>query len=578
MAEQTTTLTVVNAGYKYDLTKLPDQKSPLIQAASKEILRDMQIDSIIQNLENVAKLMFVAYNALSGTMVQSKMSGLQKKYLDLMDESEQAIITFRYKSELICNLVVKAYKWLLKGKEKLALTQFNNCAEAAAEMARQAERLADGFQTLSNQAETVLESTQDESALQYKEIEKVKAELDRYNANLEKCKSLSQSLDEDIKSINQVYEEAKKKEKEAFDMKKGLQITQIITGCIGAVIPSVTGIVSNMSGKAGGAAAAGVNQAASEAQKNVDKDKAERDKLTAQQKTAQSKLDELTQQKASLQKEIDGIQQSIEAKEAVTVGDEAERAAALAELKKQLAEKQADMDALNKELSNTQNDLKNTSDRISELTNAIDALNKQISDFADQARDDLERAEASAKEALKTKLELEKQRRETLGSIQEFTALIQSGVRRQNVAETAVQTLQVAIRCIKQVVVALSTAAKFWRSMEEYCKTLSDSGLGKEIVEISEGLTLEERLDYYQDGDFMTMFLKYICRWAALYYVCDEYQTRNNKVRKLVADNIQSSSTREEEWKRAGELAEEMSASIQMQVEESNTAIAELNA
>lgn len=126
--------------------------------------------------------------------------------------------------------------------------------------------------------------------------------------------------------------------------------------------------------------------------------------------------------------------------------------------------------------------------------------------------------------------------------------MIKMGVEQKNVAETAVQTLGVAIRCIKQVVVALSTAAKFWRSMEEYCKTLSKQGMGKLIEELSDGLTLEERMEYYQEQSFKDVFLTYICRWAALYYVCDDYRERSEAVRSMVVDNIQSSEDRDTKW------------------------------
>lgn len=172
---------------------------------------------------------------------------------------------------------------------------------------------------------------------------------------------------------------------------------------------------------------------------------------------------------------------------------------------------------------------------------------------------------------------MEKQRRETLASIQEFTVLIQSSVRQENVAETAVQTLQVAIRCIKQVVVALATAAKFWRSMEDYCKNLATSGIVEEIADMEEaGISVEERVENYQSNLFKAAYLEYISRWAALYYVCDDYRERNNKVRNMVADNIMSSSSREEEWKMAGILAGEMKESIDEQVKESRKTTKEL--
>lgn len=82
--------------------------------------------------------------------------------------------------------------------------------------------------------------------------------------------------------------------------------------------------------------------------------------------------------------------------------------------------------------------------------------------------------------------------------------------------------------------------------------------------------SMKERMEIYQEDDFKKAFLQYICRWAALYYVCDDYKRRNNKVRDMVAGNIMSSASREEEWELAGRLAAEMKESIDVQVENSN--------
>lgn len=205
MANETTELTVVvSDGYQYDLKELPPADSPVIVRAGKDILQDMQVDSIIRNLENVARLMFVAYNALGGTKVQARMSGLQKHYLDLMDNSEQAIITFQHRSKEICVFMKKSYVWLIKGQERMAIAQFEDCANAAEEMAKTAENLADGFRELSNKAENVLEDTQEESALRYREMDEIKKQMEQYNAKLKSCESTRQSLDKAISDINDI--------------------------------------------------------------------------------------------------------------------------------------------------------------------------------------------------------------------------------------------------------------------------------------------------------------------------------------------------------------------------------------
>lgn len=549
-------------GNRYNLAVIPDKGTPKIKEASTEILQEMQVQSIIQNLENVGKLMFIAYNALSGTTVQSLMSGLQKRYLDLMDDSSQAIIGFKNSTQEICKNVAEAYKWLIQGKEKMALIQFDKCATAASDMADKAEQLAGGFRKLSDDAENVLEKTQDESALQYKRIDEVKQKMQEYDAQLKKCESLQESLNKDIDSINQAYQEARRKENTLFDMKKGLMITQIVTSCIGAIIPTVSSVKSKQE-------SGGNQQAAAEAQNSLSQKEKEKEGLSTEQEEKEKEVSELEQKKSELEKEIEDIKQKIKLEEEITAREADEKEANLKKYKAELEQKESELADVEKQLESSKNELINVQNKLDTVSSAINTLNKQLSDYAESCQSDLERAEKATQDALDKKLDLEKQRRETLASIQEFTGLIKMGVEQKNVAETAVQTLGVAIRCIKQVVVALATAAKFWRSMEEYCKTLSSQGMGKMIEELSEGLTLDERMEYYQEQSFKDAFLTYICRWAALYYVCDDYRNRSEAVRGMVADNIQSSGDRETEWKMAGELANQMGVSIQQQVEDS---------
>ena len=557
-----------NSGYEYDLSVIPEYGTPLIKAASVEILQDMQVSSIIQNLENVGRLMFIAYNALSGTKIQSSMSRIQKKYLDLMDDSSQTITSFEQRSKEICKNVSDAYSWLLKGKEGMALKQFSKCAAAASEMADKAEALADGFKTLSDDAEVVLENTQTESALRYQKMDEIREQMQQYNAKLQKYQSLQKSLDKHIKDVNDAYQSAKEKENDLFDMKKGLMITQIVTSCIGAIIPSASSVKS--SGESG------KQQMADATQGSLQEKEAEQQNLSQKKEKQQTDLEQLKQKKAALEKEIQDLERKIEVEKGVTAREPQENEENLRNYNDTLEQKKSELTKLDQQIKQAETTLNDIGDKLNVVNEVIGKLNEQLSAYAAACMDDYQRAQQATKKAFEEKLELEKQQRETLASIQEFTGLISASVAQKNVAETAVQTLGVAIRCIKQIVVALTTAAKFWRSMESYCRTLSDQSMGQVIKELSEELTLEERMEYYQDDDFKMTFLNYICRWAALYYVCNDYRMKSNKIRDMVAGNIESSSSREEEWKMAGELAEQMGMSVKLQVDESNAAISAL--
>lgn len=559
------------SGAVYSLQEIPKRGSPLIRQASQEILQEMQVDNIIVNLENVAKLMFVAYNALGGTGVQPQMSGLQMGYLKLIDESGRTIICFRRDSELICNQVLEAYDWLTKGKESMALACFDECAGAAAEMASKAETLAKGFTKLGDQAETILEASQKEQALQYKKMDEMRESLQKYEASLHKCESLRDSLEVDIQSINKIYDDARKKEEEALHTKKALMITQAVLGGINSLIPSVSSLLGTKKDAADGGNSAAVQDTKNSVEENEAKKKELEAALAEKKKALKEKQDALH----VLEKEIKAVQNDITVQGQVTASSPQEQQAALGKLNAQLEAKQKEKETLSGEIKTLEDECKEKAGLVQQTSDAINGLNAQLQAWADSCKDDAARAADAADKALETKLAMEKERREMLASIQEFAGMIKLSVEQKSIAETAVKTLLVAIKCIKQVAMALMDAAKFWWSLNEYCKALSDGGIGQQIRKLSKGLDLEERLEYYIQPAFMLSFLQYIGRWAALYYVCDDYHARNEAVRGLVDTNIRSAGTREEEWKLAESLAGELQTSINAQVIQST---AEVNA
>ncbi len=336
MAETNNELMLITVeGSEYSLSKTPPNGSAMVEKMKADITQGLQVGDIVRNLKNISGMLFVAYNALGGTMMQSKVSGLQKDYLQLLDDSGTAITGFKNKSEEICIFVAKAYDWLTRGKESMAITQFDKCAKAAAVMAKTAEGLAARYITMSNQTEHVLEGTQDEQATQYKKMDEMKRQQDEFNAELASQEAMKAQLAQDIESINNVYEDARDREKEAYSTKKGLMITQAVIGCIGAILPFGKSV--------GGGGGQGSGQASAQAQKELDEKKQEETGLKQTLTAEQAALDELKKNREPVAAAVKELEQELAVEKGVTGKSEEEHAQAIADLETKLQQKQAEL-------------------------------------------------------------------------------------------------------------------------------------------------------------------------------------------------------------------------------------------
>lgn len=554
----------------YSLTQIPEATASLVLNSKQEILHEMSLESVLTNLERSGDLMFVAYNAVAGYKrgeLQAKMSGLQKTLADLCNDCVLTMQLFQHESGEVLGYLIKTYKWLLKGKENIAINNLSRCEGSAKKMADESEKLAARFDAIAKTTEVVLEDTQKEQGVQYEKQKELEKQLRDLETEKKRTEILQKEVASSAKEMQELYNDAKARERTESNRAFVLGLASTITSTIGAGVATYAAVSNPLRGL--GLAEPQVNQP-SNPQSNSDKK--ELDELKKQIKEKNKEVEQKNNEAQKVQQEAESkaknaakakedalaaeqvaiqAQQETE-KEKPKVSQEQAEAAKLEAIKKNEIAKKAQKEAEKaKQQAEEKKAIANeAATAAKELAASLDKMSENFLKVADSIRQE-------KMQYLNKKWELEKQNREALAAITEYAERIKNTDIEKGMSEVAVESLQHAIGALKQIVTSLLNASLFWRSMEQYCQSLSQSKL-KEDIEDIQSLELDERLEEYHDKDFMYTSVLYIARWKALEVICTEYLDAANKARKKVLNNIEAAPSIEEARKQAPALAEQM--------------------
>ncbi|MFN6463705.1 MAG: hypothetical protein RMZ41_018085 [Nostoc sp. DedVER02] len=548
---------------KYSLDIAPEVTTQLVLASQKEILQNLSLSSLVSNLTNAADLMFVAYNALAGTQVQSKMSGLQKELLDVSADSITTVQVFEIKSQEVVNYTLKSYKWLFKGQENLALQQLIRCGECAGEMANDAAKLAERFKQLGNKSQGVLEDSIKEENLQDAKKKEMIEKLNDLKANQANAQKLQKGLQEAYDEISKEYAEAKELAKTESTRAFALGLTSAIT----------TGLASGIGSAAQIAMAIEPTMATTRAIGKVANAQVIAAQTTKSQESQDSKNpataeEDITKKMESAQSEVSKVEKQIEEnekkiKEAEGILKDTKEKAE----KTEVAKKEQEVQELRKKSETLKAEKDAKAKILNSITDGLHKFSEKVEKLGDRAQSASETAEKQKMEYFKQKNELASQNRKTLAAMEEYAIRISNTNSGISNAETAVETLHCAVKALSQIVVSLNQAALFWRSMETFCKGLAKSQLLTDVKDIQDIQSKEDRIKEYLEPTFIQGAVTNLSRWVALNSVCKEYLKAVNDTYKQVGENIKAAPSIKEAQAQAPLLAKKVLESVRKEIE-----------
>lgn len=557
---------------KYD--GLPEKTIPLVVEAKESLLQEIELDDMLMNLNNSVDLLYVAFCALNGKDMQGDLDGLQASLLTLCSKSKATISAFKDQSREITREILDSYKWMKDGWTDEAMVIFDSTAQYASLMAKSSKDLSMEFDKLAKDTVTVLQKVEKEHASEIKNKAQFEEELAKINADKAKTESLAKSLTDEVEAINLEYNQEKEALKSAETRELTMSIVSALTGALSLGISS--GISTSTKNN-------NVNASQEELAK-IEKEKADNEKkqqeTTKEKETTQKKLLEMKDQKKTLENEKAAKELQLQNKKDLLSKETNE------ELK---PKQQKDVEILEKEIENIikkinefntsiqeqETNVKNYEAVLTGISASLKSLTDSMKEAKKAAKSASEAHAENVKSLLNKKLELEKQKRESLGEIEKFAILVQLNKDKVITTDTAIEMLLTAIRCLKKVSTSLLTAALFWESLSQYCGKLSQSKIPKLMKQV-ENKSEEGRIEFFTNSNFAGIFVRYATQWAAMYYVCEEYLYQAN----ITYNKAKSNFEEMPDAKKAIQIAQEKSkivlSNIQKQMRDSDVAVLEL--
>lgn len=156
--EQNHTISLNCNGAKeiYSLNEVPHASSALVVKEKQYMLRKMDLDTALKNLNTVAGLLSVANHTLYGFDAWTQIMNLQKSLMDLNKNGMSVIGEFNLQFSAVIYELISLFSWLTKGAESVAIKKLERFHVLAGTMSRQADELAKEYHKVAGDASETL--------------------------------------------------------------------------------------------------------------------------------------------------------------------------------------------------------------------------------------------------------------------------------------------------------------------------------------------------------------------------------------------------------------------------------------
>ncbi len=279
----------------YDLTKPMGENALMVKTEKQDILHQMDLPTVISNLNNTVDLLNISYHAVYGFPEQSQVFGLQKGVMDLNDKGIVVVTDFKDQASVVVAELVGVYRWLIKGMESVAISKLEQFASRAAGMSEQATEMADGYQAAADRTSAVLQKVMDQNAAQVEKSAELTRMMKELEAAQESVAAIQKSVEERLSGMNQEYRRLVKVDEDVRSHKQTMDIMGAVFGFLGSAV-SVAGAAM------GAGSTVGTGTSGSDMQGQQDYAEAESDK-----KDLERQFEDKEQEISDLEKKVQDL-------------------------------------------------------------------------------------------------------------------------------------------------------------------------------------------------------------------------------------------------------------------------------
>lgn len=541
VSEENLTITLDNGQKEtYSMTEIPAPTTGLVLAAKQEILQTVNLRSMLNDLDQAADLIYLAYNGVVGTgNLAASVHKKQSTLADLCADCVNVMQGFVTVTNDILNRLVEAYEFLLDVKEDRAMKVLSRCAKSATAISLKCGELAKRFEDLKD--ETVKDASSAEVAVgdqnkRKEELIKLRADLE---AALAKQVQVQKDYTESLEELNTKIADATAREDKESERAFITGLVGGLAGALGAGLGAYASAKSPLANTGGGQA--GGNQAAPTPGPDLNQGQKAKDAEVADKQKAFDATDTAFQK---AQKDRDAK------KTAFDKCDEAGKAIAQKELDAAdaaLVTAQKDRDKANEALATAKSRSVQDYAAASAGAAAAGSVANTANNMSNAAEARAEGIRSERARLIDAQMAQQKGKREAAAQMAELGAKLTGNAKEVGVAESALRALQISVWALHNINVALLNAQTFWSNLSSFCQRLSESSLLASVSEESTSSdTEEERREYYLGKRFMATAIGYTVRWSAVNAICKDYLAAANHTYVKVCDNIKSSPSIEE--------------------------------
>lgn len=139
-----------------DMSQAPPSTSILVQQGRADVLGQINLEKLLSNLNNCVDLLQITYNAVDGFGVQAQVQELSNRFIDTMNDSNQAALSFKLSAQDALEACIYAYGLLMEGNVGPALGLLADTRDTATQMVQVADKLVKAYQSLTDYTNSVL--------------------------------------------------------------------------------------------------------------------------------------------------------------------------------------------------------------------------------------------------------------------------------------------------------------------------------------------------------------------------------------------------------------------------------------
>ena len=549
------------------LEEIP-KDSILVSANRKDVLGEINLEKMLANLEDCVDLLQITFNAVDGFTVQAKVQHLSTRFSDAMIQSNTTALDFKLATKTVVEAYMEAYGNLLYGEVQIAVDILTDIKPIAKKMVKKSDELVKIYDGLTKYTDEILQEVMNERSADEEKRKETKNLINQLTGSINAINQMKESLSKEIEEFQEEYNKLEKREMEQEKRAYNMQLASLIVGSISSLLPSFSNITSLFQDRKQDR---DVSESTVKTETSAE-DKAKRDyaENISAQESKKSQIKKIDERIKAIDVILDGkLYKDGENNEKADPEDSDTKKTA-EELRKEKSDKTEEKAKLNQELQRLSGEEETLSNTLKGFGVAMEQVSGEVKNAAQEMQKQADSLVARMEEIRKRQNELKDQERKSTVQLAEYTAKMENAVMDENSLESAIQSLVIAIGCLRRVLAYLQEIKLFWMNVESFCDSLANMDTMLKTISAKGDKAGEDAAAYFKTALFVKGYIQNIAKWQTLYVIFTEYLAALSKVAKRLNESFEQAldKDRKVQWQLASKLAGQLKDKLRSEAAE----------